>query len=239
MSVVSFDLDGTLVTCSEPRERSFEHVRAELDTSVPLPSVERYRTAFREALDARLPNRAPDGPIRRVAFSHAFDAVGASVSNSTVEAFADTYRQRRLDQLVPVDGAPGLLTDLSEAHRILVVTNGPADLQWQKIRRTGLVSYVDTMAVAGCCGVRKPDPELFSIAFERAGATMSRSIHVGDSRPDVEGARAAGLAPIFLDTGKRAPPEWLPDGIPVCPSIEAVRRAILGHVRERDYSSSA
>jgi len=232
MSVVSFDLDGTLVTCSEPRRGSFERVRAELDASVPLPAVGAYRTAFRDALDVRLPDRAPDGPVRRAAFDAAFDAAGASVPDSTVEAFASTYRQRRLDQLCPVDGAGGLLSDLSGEHRVLVVTNGPADLQREKLRRTGLASYVDAMAVAGCCGVRKPDPELFGIAFERAGEATSGSIHVGDSRPDVEGALAAGLDPILLDVGRSAPPEWLPDEAAVCRSLAAVRRAIRDHTRE-------
>jgi HAD superfamily hydrolase (TIGR01549 family) len=237
MSVVSFDLDETLVTCSEPRERSFEHVRSELDASVPLPAVEAYRTAFREALEGRLPDRAADGPVRRAAFESAFEAVGASVTDSTVEAFADAYRRRRLDRLAPMDGAPGLLGDLSGKRRVLVVTNGPADLQREKLRRTALARSVDAMAVAGRCGVRKPDPELFRVAFERAGATTSGSVHVGDSRSDVEGARAAGLDPILLDTEGRAPPGWLPDGVPVCRSLASVRRTIRDHARGGHSSS--
>jgi putative hydrolase of the HAD superfamily len=49
-------------------------------------------------------------------------------------------------------------------------------------------------------GVAKPDPAIFELALERAGAQRSRTVHVGDSlRPDVEGARAAGITPIHYD----------------------------------------
>ena len=223
MPLVSFDLDGTLVACREARTRSFEAVRSDLEASVPVPSVEAYQEAFRAALADRLPETARDGPVRRAAFDHAFCAAGADVSASTVEAFADAYRRRRLDRIDPVTGALDLLAELDDP--VVIVTNGPAGLQREKLRITGLSPHVDATVVAGRCGVLKPDPEPFEVAIDRVNASTTDGIHVGDTRPDVEGALAAGLDPIVLRTDGSVP-AWVPRDVPVCDSLEGVRRVL-------------
>lgn len=233
MRAVSFDLDGTLVGCPEPRVVSFERVRDDLDRSIPLPSVAEYRTAFHEALEARLPDRAPDGPVRRSAFRRAFDGAGATVDESTIEAFAETYRRRRLERMRPLEGAPELLASLSADHEILVVTNGPADLQREKLRRTELASVVDAIAIAGECGAAKPDPRPFEVAFESVDAAMAGTPHVGDARADLEGALAAGLVPVLLAD---RPPAWVPDGVAPCDSLDAVGRLLDGDQRAHSAS---
>lgn len=227
MPAASFDLDGTLVTCGEPRDRSFRNARAEIGENVPLPGIDAYRAAFREALGSRLPDRAPDTAVRREAFKKVF-AAEAGVSESTLEAFADAYRRRRLDRLIQVSGAHTLLTALSETRSVVVVTNGPAALQREKLRRTELFDAVDAVAVAGECGTRKPDPELFEIAFDRVGARTRGAVHVGDARPDVEGARAAGLEPILFSPGvDDSRPVWLSEDVSVCDSLDAIGRRLL------------
>jgi putative hydrolase of the HAD superfamily len=42
--------------------------------------------------------------------------------------------------------------------------------------------------------VPKPDPAIFRLALERLGVSSERTLHVGDSDADEEGARAAGIA---------------------------------------------
>jgi phosphoglycolate phosphatase-like HAD superfamily hydrolase len=65
MPAVSFDLDGTLIECAEPRERSFRRAAAALADPIEPPAVEAYRAAFRAELRSRLPERAPERPVRR------------------------------------------------------------------------------------------------------------------------------------------------------------------------------
>lgn len=43
-------------------------------------------------------------------------------------------------------------------------------------------------------GARKPDPTVFRLALERLGVAPARTLHVGDTDADEEGARAAGIA---------------------------------------------
>jgi putative hydrolase of the HAD superfamily len=48
--------------------------------------------------------------------------------------------------------------------------------------------------------VEKPDPRLFRLALQRAGAAPEEAVHVGDLyEVDVVGARAAGIRAILLD----------------------------------------
>jgi D-glycero-D-manno-heptose 1,7-bisphosphate phosphatase len=52
------------------------------------------------------------------------------------------------------------------------------------------------------CDCRKPRPGLFNQIAERLGMTLEGVPAVGDSRRDVEAARAAGATPLLVMTGK-------------------------------------
>jgi FMN phosphatase YigB (HAD superfamily) len=60
--------------------------------------------------------------------------------------------------------------------------------------RVDLTKWFDHVLDSHEWGVEKPDPRLFHLALEQAGAEPSRTIHVGDLyHVDVVGARQAGL----------------------------------------------
>jgi putative hydrolase of the HAD superfamily len=68
------------------------------------------------------------------------------------------------------------------------------------LERLGLARFFDHVLDSQVEGVEKPDPRLFQIALERAGARAETTLHVGDFYwIDVRGARAAGVQPVLLD----------------------------------------
>jgi FMN phosphatase YigB (HAD superfamily) len=208
MDEVSFDLDGTLIHTFESRSTSLECALDAVDPELASLSAKVYCDAFREALAKRLPGVAREMPVRRAAFRQTFEAAGCVPEEAVLEAVVLAYRRRRLERMVPRSGAADLLSRVRRDRPVVVVTNGPAGLQREKLRLTGLKSHVDAMAVAGRCGLRKPDPRLFDFAFERAGISSWGGYHLGDSNHDVEGARRAGLTPVVLVTD-----DTLPHGI--------------------------
>ncbi|GAA3704619.1 hypothetical protein GCM10022224_082640 [Nonomuraea antimicrobica] len=121
-----------------------------------------------------------------------------------VEELWAGYR-RRMPYLVQC--YPGVLSGLGELRaagwRVGIVTNGMADNQLGKLRRTGLADVVDGYAVSGVEGVRKPDARLFQIAAQRCGASLTGGgWMVGDNLvADIAGAQAAGLRGIWVDRG--------------------------------------
>lgn len=220
MEAVSFDLDGTLLHTSESRSVSLEGALDAVEPELPSLSAEVYCDAFREELAERLPGVAREMPVRRAAFRRTFEAAGRVPEESVLEAVVLAYRRRRLERMVPRSGGVDLLSRVRRDRPVVVVTNGPAGLQQEKLRLTGLESHVDVMVVAGQCGLRKPDPRPFNLAFERAGISSRGCYHLGNSNRDVEGARRAGLTPVVL-----APDDILPDGIDesvaTCGSLKA------------------
>lgn len=114
------------------------------------------------------------------------------------------YR-RRMPHLVQC--YPGVLAGLADLRaagwRVGIVTNGMADNQLGKLRRTGLANAVDGYAVSGAEGIRKPETGLFEIAAQRCGTDLATGgWMVGDHLvSDIQGAQTAGLRTIWINRG--------------------------------------
>jgi len=82
----------------------------------------------------------------------------------------------------------------------------------------------------------KPDPRIFEILLARAGLRAGEAAHVGDdAAADVEGARRAGVLPIWLDRdGTGWPLQSAPPGL-VIASLEELPAVLAGEqARRRD-----
>jgi FMN phosphatase YigB (HAD superfamily) len=93
-----------------------------------------------------------------------------------------------------VPGAAGACRALAAAGlRLAVVSNWDVGLH-DHLAALGLDRLVDAVVTSAEAGAPKPEPQVFRLALERLGAEAARTVHVGDSDADAEGARAAGLA---------------------------------------------
>jgi putative hydrolase of the HAD superfamily len=58
----------------------------------------------------------------------------------------------------------------------------------------------DVRVISGIEGVEKPDPQIYRLALERAGAEPHECVHVGDSiSNDLEPATAVGMKAVMID----------------------------------------
>jgi len=62
----------------------------------------------------------------------------------------------------------------------------------------GLAKFFDTVVISGDIGIKKPDPHIFSLVLQQTGLRPNEVVYVGDTLEDVQGARDAGLFPIFI-----------------------------------------
>jgi putative hydrolase of the HAD superfamily len=120
------------------------------------------------------------------------------------------------------DAAPTLRELRAAGCRLVVVSNWDASLH-ERLGETGLAGLLDGALASAEVGVAKPGPAIFARALALAGVGARDAWHVGDSpEADVAGARAAGIAPVLLVRGERAPP--IADGVPVIASLGELPR---------------
>jgi putative hydrolase of the HAD superfamily len=168
-----------------------------------------HYTALAEAESA-------DGPAPPIDYWVAY-ARAAGLPRALVEPAAAAVR--RVQDTRPLFTRPlpgcraGLRALAATGVRVALVSNTEHGHIEATLRRLGvcqvgpgrgvlLAAAVDSHVV----GVAKPDPAIFELALQRAGAERSRTAHVGDSlRIDVAGAVAAGLIPIHLDPHRLCP----------------------------------
>lgn len=115
------------------------------------------------------------------------------------DAFEVFYRAR--NEVVLYDDVLPALQWLSGRYRLFAVSNGNADLG-----AIGLTHYFERSLAARDAGALKPDSRIFEMLLHASGVPASRALHVGDDpEADVEGARRAGIRPVWLN---RHGSEW-------------------------------
>ena len=123
----------------------------------------------------------------------------SAATDRALEELHAYHAEHNLWELVPDDVVPALERLRRRAARMVVVSNANGQLHVM-LERVGLARFFDLVLDSQVEGVEKPDPRLFQIALERAGARAETTLHVGDFYwIDVRGARAAGVQPVLLD----------------------------------------
>jgi FMN hydrolase / 5-amino-6-(5-phospho-D-ribitylamino)uracil phosphatase len=109
------------------------------------------------------------------------------------QAFEAFYRAR--NEVTLYDDVRPALVALAPDYRLFALSNGNADLSL-----CGIDQYFEMGLAAREAGMLKPDPRIFRILLDRAGLGTHEVVHVGDdAEADVEGARAAGVLPVWLN----------------------------------------
>ncbi len=127
-----------------------------------------------------------------------------------VYTLSDLYVQRSPDKLNLIEGAAEVLETLSPAYRLHIITNGFEEVQYRKLKNTGLLGYFDKIITSERAGALKPSPAIFEFALKRASAGRSESVYIGDNlEADMLGARNAGLDQVYFNPEARPHEEKL------------------------------
>lgn len=97
-------------------------------------------------------------------------------------------------------GAAELLERLQRNYLIGILTNGFTEVQYNKLKNTGLDRYIQRMVISDEIGIQKPDRRIFRYAEEETGAAPDEILMVGDNPvSDIAGAIGAGWRAIYYD----------------------------------------
>lgn len=119
------------------------------------------------------------------------------------------------------DDVADALDLLRETHALGLLTNGAACLQREKLAASGLGGRFDAVIVSADLGVGKPDPRIFDRALKELGVAADCTTMVGDSLArDVDGARSAEIAAVWLNRSEAPRPGGRDDLVEISSLVE-------------------
>ncbi|HAN77252.1 MAG TPA: noncanonical pyrimidine nucleotidase, YjjG family [Bacteroidales bacterium] len=95
------------------------------------------------------------------------------------------------------------LSFLSKNYKLHIITNGFNEVQYTKLENAELSQYFTEIITSEQVGKLKPNSEIFEFALQKADATPSESIMIGDDlEVDIAGADRIGMDTIFFNPEK-------------------------------------
>lgn len=208
---ILFDLDDTLCDYAAARE-----VRLRVAFSLEgHPETARWSDEELAALIAESIRMHPHGVEH---FPELLAKFGVDDPAVAAEA-ARWYRTNKLYGLQLFDGALQVLKTVravkeagqnGERRPVGIITNGPTDVQREKLDLLGLRDLVDFVVISEEFGAAKPDARIFDEALRLAGVEASEAVFIGDSAEyDMVGAITTGIPTIWIN---RAQAPWDHEG---------------------------
>ena len=213
ISVVLFDVDGTIVDSAPAVMNAFRGALSDYD--LPIPDDQRLRTYV--------------GPPLWYSFSD-LGYEGELLAN-LVSGYRARYHAHYLDP----EPFPGVIELLHDLHRagipLATATSKQAPMALAQMEHLGLSEVFDVIAGA------TPDPASSKATvirealtrLEARGVDTSHPVIIGDSIWDVRGAQEAGIPVIGVGWGY-ATEDGLDEADAVCETVEELRSFILDGV---------
>lgn len=112
-----------------------------------------------------------------------FADVGIMITPMDALRFQNLYRQKQ--NCITISPVIETMLELcaKNADCLGIITNGPSEKQWNKIRCLNLERFIpkDKIIVSGDVGIDKPNPDIFRLAEMRSGKNPAELVYVGDS----------------------------------------------------------
>lgn len=187
---ILFDFDGTL-----------------FDTVEGITKSVRYALNKR-GLDAELDElRCFAGPPLAAMFSAVF-GFSEEEAATAVADYRERYRPIGVYESSPFPGVRELLETLRAAGKTVgIATSKPQNMAELLLEREGMLALFDGICGGKPNGLNNPKWEMVESAMSLCGATSERTVLVGDTKYDVEGAHRCGVACIGVRWGYAAPGE--------------------------------
>jgi phosphoglycolate phosphatase len=178
MSLIVFDLDGTLIDSRLDLAESTNEMLSGYGAR-PLPV---------DAVAAMV------GEGARVLVARALGAAGLDPDEpDALRRFREIYDRRLLIHTRPYDGIEEVVSQMAERHPLAVLTNKPEAPSRRLLDAFGLARHFRRVIGGDSGPARKPDPAGLHVLMGEFGAMPAATWLVGDSMIDVETARRAGV----------------------------------------------
>ncbi|WP_265518749.1 HAD family hydrolase [Nitratireductor luteus] len=190
LPIIVFDLDGTLVDTAPDLLDSLNHC---LQTAnVPPVEADEIRRFV--------------GFGSRVMIERAFADHGQPLAEGQLDIlqaiFLEHYSAKMPGKSRPFAGVLQAISRFRQAGYLTAVcTNKLEELSVSLLDALEITENFEAVCGADTFAHRKPDPRHLLDTIERAGGDRGRAVMVGDSRTDIDTAKAAGIPVVAVDFG--------------------------------------
>lgn len=188
--IAVFDLDGTLAETAPDLIATLNVIlEGEELAAVPL---ERARDLI--------------GHGARALIQRGFELHGRALAPDRLEALFDEFLVMYLDRVADQSHLfPGVETALdaltASGVALAVCTNKPERHSRALLGALGIAGRFSAICGRDTFAMFKPDPRHLTLTIEAAGGDPRRAVLIGDSRTDVDTARAAGIPSVVVPFG--------------------------------------
>ncbi len=203
-SLLSFDLDGTLVDTAS--EIAYAANQTLADAGLPAQSLDHITRRIGGGAVVLMRGLLADA-TQAVAVASASPLAGGldDETQRLLHRFEHHYAQVAGTLARPYPGCVETLEQLRrDGVRLACVTNKEQVFAEQVLRATGLDSYFELLVGGDTLAQKKPHPEVLGHVRRVFDCPADRMAHVGDSRIDVQAARNAGVAAWAVSFGYNA-----------------------------------
>jgi phosphoglycolate phosphatase len=188
--IIVFDLDGTLVDTAPDLLAALSHCLA--DTGLP-------------PIDPKL-FHAYLGMGGRAMIERAFRQGNKALAADQHEKLITTFLQHYTDNIPgtsqPFPGVLDAMKRFADAGwKLAICTNKFEKLSHALVGGLGIDAHFASNCGADTFAWRKPDPRHLLSTIEQAGGDRDLAIMVGDSKTDIDTAKAAGVPVVAVDFG--------------------------------------
>ncbi len=188
--IIVFDLDGTIVDTAPDLLDSLNHTL--VSGGVAATDINGFRQFV--------------GHGGRVMIERAYAAqrrdLPLAEHDRLFDLFLDHYGTNIPGLSQPYPGVPEALDRMAAAGYLLAVcTNKTEAFSKKLLDSLGLAQRFAAICGQDTFAFRKPDPRHLTGTIHLAGGDASRSVMVGDSRTDIDTAKAAGIPVVAVDFG--------------------------------------
>lgn len=182
LSVIIFDLDGTLIDSSEAIVECFQYALRQTGHSPGDPQL--IRRNIGDSLDRM------------------FSLFTNADTTQLIRLYRERYGEVFPEKTCLLPGVKETLASLRERGcRLAVATTKPKYFAEPILEHLGILRFFDTVAGGEEVARLKPAPDLLQLAVSRLDASRDDTLYVGDHPVDIAAARSAGIRMICVATG--------------------------------------
>ena len=218
---VFFDLDHTLWDFDKNSKLAYKRVFKQFEIDIEFERfIKIYEPINLEYWKKYREERVTKEVLRRGRLIDSFKMFNKKYTTLTIDELADAYiEELPLDNHL-FDGALDILDYLTEKYQLHIITNGFEEVQYKKLKNSGIFHYFSTVTTSEEVGLKKPNPIVFLKALEKASTNPNDSVMIGDSfEADILGAKNIGMETIFFNYRN----EKIPNGYKIINALSEIK----------------